>query len=79
MKPADLLAVLSMLSGLTGWNLGQANAVIRVLLSSGMMQVACWLLSWISAEPLKEDLETVVRARLQGSLTSVASFPHPIR
>lgn len=39
-RPQDLLAVLSMMGSLTGWNLGQANAVIRVLLSSGIMQVA---------------------------------------
>lgn len=49
MKPQELLAVLSMLGNLTGWNLGQANAVIRMLLSSGIMQVPptvlldlCW-------------------------------------
>ncbi|XP_075869320.1 uncharacterized protein LOC142879757 [Nelusetta ayraudi] len=38
-RPQDLLAVLSMMGSLTGWNLGQANAVIGVLLSSGIMQI----------------------------------------
>lgn len=39
-KPEDLLASLSILSAVIGWNEGQAKAIIQALMSSGMMQVA---------------------------------------
>lgn len=55
-KPGDLLAVLSMMASLSGWNQGQANAIIRVLLSSGMMQVATG--SVATLEMSKNEIET---------------------
>ncbi|XP_027138442.1 uncharacterized protein LOC104926860 [Larimichthys crocea] len=39
-KPQDLLAALGTLSSVTGWNGGQAKAIILSLISSGMMQIS---------------------------------------
>lgn len=36
MKPSDVIKALGMLGGVNGWNQGQANAIIQMLLSSGM-------------------------------------------
>ncbi|TKS68567.1 Mesothelin-like protein [Collichthys lucidus] len=38
-KPRDLLAALGTLSSVTGWNGGQAKAIVLSLISSGMMQI----------------------------------------
>ncbi|TKS68552.1 Mesothelin-like protein [Collichthys lucidus] len=39
-KPRDLLAALGTLSSVTGWNGGQAKAIVLSLISSGMMQIS---------------------------------------
>lgn len=39
-KPQDLLKALSTLAAVNGWNQGQANAIIQMLLSAGMMTVS---------------------------------------
>ena len=44
-KPQDILASLATLSNVIGWNEGQARAIIQILMSSGMMQVAALCLS----------------------------------
>ncbi|AWP05264.1 putative mesothelin [Scophthalmus maximus] len=38
-KPEDLIASLAVLGSITGWNEGQAKAIIQALLSSGKMQI----------------------------------------
>ncbi|XP_034747407.1 uncharacterized protein LOC117956442 [Etheostoma cragini] len=38
-KPQDLYAALSILSDVTGWNEGQASAIIQSLMSSGFMKI----------------------------------------
>lgn len=45
MRPQDLLAVLNILASVTGWDEGQARAIIQVLLSSGVIKVGvAWYL-----------------------------------
>lgn len=44
-SPQDLLASLSILSSVMGWNEGQAKAIIQSLMSSGMLQVVAFCLS----------------------------------
>lgn len=48
MKPEDIVQALSTLGSVMGWNDGQASAIIELLMSSGLMEVAtgCHLLNF---------------------------------
>lgn len=49
-SPATLYLALTTLSSVSGWNYGQANAIIQALMSSGLLQVAAvshWLFKGI--------------------------------
>lgn len=48
MKPQDIVQALSTLGSVMGWNDGQASAIIELLMSSGLMEVAtgCHLLNF---------------------------------